>query len=440
MNEIPDDRKKSSSKKCALLISYGRGEGQWLLDWENNPNKTYSDVFLSNEIKQIYLPTAHIHESASVAFISTGKSEINYITRYRKDRIVATNKVRVFFDMVLRIKKPLSLDFVLSNSKVSMKNSLMHIFSGRQIEIINGNQWDEIVSSLIKVDSNNRKLLDSILTKNIKYDKTNRNYIVATERDAIGLVLRVADLDTELNDIVKWNITDCDTPHFLKNLRSLNLREDQLIINDFTCFGDLKVIKEYKNTVCTLSNGRNKVSIIYTNRTSLENNIGVDLIYYDHNYQTFIFVQYKRLVEENKNYVYRANSDKSLIKEIERMNNLKTCMIEDRDDYRINNEIFYFKFCKEKQEIYTKDLCQGFYLPKDFFDLIYNRQKKENKSIIFSYDIVGRYLSNTLFIELIKSGLIGSKSVNADSISKIINEILESGKSLILATNKSKVL
>jgi hypothetical protein len=151
-------------------------------------------------------------------------------------------------------------------------------------------------------------------------------------------------------------------------------------------------------------------------------------------------VQYKRLVEENKNYVYIANSDKSLIKEIERMNNLKTHMIEDRDDYRINNEIFYFKFCKEKQEIYTKDLCQGFYLPKDFFDLIYNRQKKENKSIIFSYDIVGRYLNNTLFIELIKSGLIGSKSVYADSISKIINEILESGKSLILATNKSKVL
>jgi hypothetical protein len=276
--------------------------------------------------------------------------------------------------------------------------------------------------------------------KNIKYDKTNRNYIVSTERDAIGLVLRVADLDEELNDIVKWNIADFDTPHFLKNLNGLNLREDQLIINDFTCFGSLKVIKEYKNTTCTLSNGRNTVSIIYANRTPLENNIGVDLIYYGHNHQTFIFVQYKRLVEENKKYIYRANNDKSLIKEIDRMDNLKTHIIEDVYDFRINNEVFYFKFCKEKQDIYTKDLCQGFYLPKDFFDLIYNRQKKENKSVVFSYDVVERYLNNTLFIELIKSGLIGTKYINADSISKIINETLESGKSLILATNKLKML
>jgi hypothetical protein len=128
------------------------------------------------------------------------------------------------------------------------------------------------------------------------------------------------------------------------------------------------------------------------------------------NYKTFIFVQYKRLREENNNHIYRANNDKSLIKEIERMNNLKVHMMEDKYDYRINNEIFYFKFCKEKQDIYTKDLCQGFYLPKDFFELIYNKQKKGNKSIVFSYDVVGRYLNNTLFIELIKSGLIGSKN------------------------------
>jgi hypothetical protein len=440
MNESPQDRKKSSSRKCALLISYREGKGQWLVDWEYNPNKTYSDVFLSDEIKQIYLSIARTRETASIAFISIEKDKINYIARYRRDRIVATNKARVFFDLVLKINKPVPLDFILTNSRDSMKNSLTNIFLDRQIKIINENQWDEIVRSLIKFDSNNKELLDAILLKNGKYDKTNRNYIVSTERDAIGLVLRIADLDEELNDIVKWNITDFDTPHFLKNLNGLNLREDQLIINDFTCFGDLKVIKEYKNTTCTLSNGRNTVSIIYANRTPLENNIGVDLIYYGHNHQTFIFVQYKRLVEENKKYIYRANNDKSLIKELDRMNNLKTHMIEDKHDYRINDEVFYFKFCKEKQDIYTKDLCQGFYLPKDFFDLIYSRQKKENKSVVFSYDVVERYLNNTLFIELIKSGLIGTKYINANSISKVIKETLESGKSLILATNKLKVL
>lgn len=56
--------------------------------------------------------------------------------------------------------------------------------------------------------------------------------------------------------------------------------------------------------------------------------------------------------------------------------------------------------------------------------------------MFFSYDTVERYLNNTLFIELVKSGLIGTKINDADHISEMITEILESGTSLILATSK----
>jgi deoxyadenosine/deoxycytidine kinase len=66
-----------------------------------------------------------------------------------------------------------------------MKNSLSNIFFDDHIKIVNGNQWNEIVKSLIKLDSNNEKLLDRIFFRNSKYNNNNRNYIVATERDAI---------------------------------------------------------------------------------------------------------------------------------------------------------------------------------------------------------------------------------------------------------------
>jgi hypothetical protein len=197
------------------------------------------------------------------------------------------------------------------------------------------------------------------------------------------LVLRIADFDDALNTVANWNINGEDTPDFLKNLNSLRTREDQLIIDDFAFFRSWPVISRYGNAACTLSNGRNAVSIVYANRTPLESNIGVDLIYYNHTHKTFIFVQYKRLVEDNKNFVYRANNDKSLVKELHRMNNFKMHLVDDKYDYRINNEVFYFKFCKERQEVYTKDLCQGFYLPKDHFDIICNKQRKENKAIVF---------------------------------------------------------
>ncbi|MDR1420358.1 MAG: hypothetical protein LBI86_08290, partial [Treponema sp.] len=65
-------------------------------------------------------------------------------------------------------------------------------------------------------------------------------------------------------------------------------------------------------------------------------------------------------------------------------------------------------------------------------------QKERNKTIVFSYDTVNRYLNNTLFIGLIKSGLIGTKINDVNNISKMIKEILESGTSLLLATSKTK--
>jgi hypothetical protein len=52
-----------------------------------------------------------------------------------------------------------------------MKNSLSNIFFDDHIKIVNGNQWNEIVKSLIKLDSNNEKLLDRIFLKNSKYNK-----------------------------------------------------------------------------------------------------------------------------------------------------------------------------------------------------------------------------------------------------------------------------
>lgn len=171
MSENARQREKLSSKKCALLVFYNNDEYRRLLDWKSDQNKSYSDVFFMYDIKQISMSIAPAGESASVAFISTEKSKINYITRYRKDRIVATNKVRVFFDIILKLNKPLSLDFILSNAESSMKNSLSNIFFDDHIKIVNGNQWNEIVKSLIKLDSNNEKLLDRIFLKNSKYNK-----------------------------------------------------------------------------------------------------------------------------------------------------------------------------------------------------------------------------------------------------------------------------
>ena len=55
--------------------------------------------------------------------------------------------------------------------------------------------------------------------------------------------------------------------------------------------------------------------------------------------------------------------------------------------------------------------------------------------MVILYDTVNRYLTNTVFIELVKSGLIGSKINDMGLITKIIKELLSTGNSLVFAVS-----
>jgi hypothetical protein len=412
--------------KNPLIIFYRGNEGEWLSFWDEYPDKIYSAVFNNDEVKKTY---------STIAFISKKPNEINYIANFRRDKIVATNKVRVLFDVVIKLSTPLTFDFIIQNAVKTMISSLKSIFdTEKTIQYLTDNQLGEIISSLAKTDENYVNNINRILYRDKKLNINNNNsYIVATERDALGLIFRLNDLNYEINNMINWNIEEMSTPDYIKGLTTVNAREDHIIMHDLMCFGDWKMISKYIPSICTLTNGKKFISIMYANRALIENNLGVDLIYYDHINHTYIFVQYKRLAENTRKYVYYPNSDKNLKKEIMLMENLESKLSKDQTDYRLNNQVFYFKFCDERQNIYSKDLSSGFYLPKDYFLLINELQKEEDKHVNISYETVTRYLTNTVFIDLIKYGLIGTKVNDSNLVSNIIRELLSNNKSLILA-------
>jgi len=415
------------SLKHSLIIFYRKNEGEWLSSWERDSNKTYSDVFSIDDVKYLF---------TSIAFISEADNEINYIASFRRNRMVATKKIRVSFDIVMKLDVPLNLNFITLNSTKAMIDQLEIAFkSEKTIYYLNKYQLKTIIISLSKLNEDYINKIKRIILSDKKINvNNNRNYIISTERDALGIVLRINDLNNEQNKLLEWNIEDTSTPDFLRNLNSINTIEDQLIIKDSRCFGDWKIINDNIYSACILSNGFKRVTIYYANRTRIEKNIGVDLIYFDHNSHSYIFVQYKRLAEKNGKYNYYPRSDKSLNKELSSMEKLELKLSKDKSDYKINDQVFYFKFCKEKQEVYTKDLSSGFYMPKDYFLLASKLQSKKGETNVISYETITRYLTNTVFIELIKSGLIGTKINDVKLISDIIEESLSSKKSLILAT------
>ena len=412
--------------KHPLLITYGENEGEWLSSWKRNPNKTYSDVFSIDDVNYVF---------TSIAFISETANEINYIASFRRNSIVATKKIRISFDTAIKLDIPLTIDFITMNSSKAMADQAELAFKSKnKILYLNKYQLKTIITSLAKLNAEYIYIMKQIIKsdKRINSNK-NKNYITSTERDALGIVFRINGLDNEQNKMTGWNIEETSTPDFIKNLKSLNVREDVLIMQDSRIFGNWELIASDVHSICTLSNGTNYVTIIYANRTRIENNIGVDLIYFDHINGSYIFVQYKRLAEVNGKYIYRPTNDKNLNKELDLMEKLELKLSKDKLDYRINDEVFYFKFCKERQEVHTKGLSTGFYMPKDYLLLINELQKEKGSSNVISYDTITRYLTNTVFIELIKSGLIGTKIDDANLITKIIQESLANKKSLILA-------
>ena len=52
--------------------------------------------------------------------------------------------------------------------------------------------------------------------------------------------------------------------------------------------------------------GRRRLEVAYANRNPLERTFGVDLVYYNAYFQSFVFVQYKLMQIENNKTVYRA--------------------------------------------------------------------------------------------------------------------------------------
>lgn len=427
-----DFNKEFEKVMIGIYLTYHNNKPLWLEEWEFDNDRVYSDALKIDDFK--LKPIFSI-------FISTVKDEINYIARARKDRNVVTGKTRVFFEKVLMLKRPISLPDVLSNTSAPMKASLNKMVAS-DLSMITANRWNAINSHLFNNDKEQHELMKLVLRKESKKpDNSNRTIITNHEKDAIGLCLRIGGINNQFNNIAKWDSEKTSTPDFLKGITHAFLREDQIIINDFKVFSDWQIVSEYKNNVAIFSDGINRVSVMNVNRTPIESTLGVDLFYYNHTHNNYIFVQYKRLKTNGSTAKYYINNDSSFLNEINRMTEIENKFrryikpLQSLDDYRLSDEMFYFKFCRDKQEIFSHELSKGMYLPKSYIIEIVERFKIN----AISYENINKYFNNTMFIEMVKTGMFGSRNTDSTELSKLINQIVENGKSVIIAVGNRAV-
>jgi hypothetical protein len=169
--------------------------------------------------------------------------------------------------------------------------------------------------------------------------------IVAYERDAVGLALGASGF-TRSEQLRGWR-GDAETP-FLSGLEELRVTEDAIIDHDAGVFGDWEPISEGLVGIVQFGQGDRRLTVVNANRTDVERSLGVDLLYYSHNYEAYVLVQYKRLRKGNEAWEFRPSQDQNFEPELQRMREIAEPGEDDGDpdEHRLGENFCFVKFCK----------------------------------------------------------------------------------------------
>jgi len=273
--------------------------------------------------------------------------------------------------------------------------------------------------------------------------------IMAMERDAIGVALETSAFDRSAELEHRERIIP-GPGSYISRLRDASrdkIIEDRLIEHDAIVFDGLRMNRtDVIGTVVFEKRGTGeRLYVTNANRAAIESVLGVDLVYYNETYHSFVMVQYKRLRREGQDYVYRPEHDESFAVELRKMlhydEQLRSGGTMSPLDYRLDPGVFYFKLCMDALfDPLSMNMIEGMYFPVRYWLAASSSEAfvGERGGRRVSYDKTGRCLSNDLFSKLVRFGWIGSSSNHFVMLRDCIASSLEGNRSVIVAHNTKR--
>lgn len=400
-----------------------------------------------------------------VVLLSFSGTTIDYICLAKKGSRVATAKSRVeFYDLVeLDSVKTSEIEEKLGNQKklIFVKSS-----SGQGGRIPN-RTWISTLEILKELRIYKKSEIERLTSlKSVSKYTFGGAYAdqLTQEREALGAALdifsgsnalrkqvlsswapnieSVKDLDG-INLTATLSINDVKQSSFIAGISSRHLQEESALQHDLVNWqGESATFHEIG--VSSFQQGSRILDVVYANRNSLEHTLGIDLIYYNHEFHSFILVQYKLMKDNSDTDGYYYRPDAQLDKELARMNtflekNHTDSEINSHEQYRLNSDGFLFKMvpCRGIQAA-SSQLISGMYITREYMQFLLGvaGPKGKNGGRIISFKNAPRYLTNTEFSSSVNRGWIGSKMHQSDILEKVVKNFLETGRALIIAVEK----
>lgn len=352
------------AKEIQALVNREQGFSDVLSiqDWQLNKR----EVFLLSLEPDVLTHAALVVRGSQVA---TSKNQIKFL-------ILVPFSPHIYFKELVE-NYHLDLNAYLTRSSTG---------AGRRTDVKN---WLKLLNAIKEVQPATSEKIDqllALLTTSPRNTEQEGFLSMVEEKDALNLAMRMAGFDYTILEAVPLHAQP--TP-FVEIVKSLPLREDKMIEHDahVEAFGDLKNFGSRQSGWIIFKKGTERLLVMNVNRQPIEKTLGVDLLYYQERYHSYVMVQYKRLLKEAGDWVFRISNDvkkkkTSYADELDRMRHWRHYLatrnegVGEIETFRLHNGLFYFKLCRAVvKDPDSTDMIEGTYLPLDYWEELLKSEK-----------------------------------------------------------------
>lgn len=398
---------------------------------------SFSDLFAE--------PVADFEHSRNVplvCFISDANGSTKYLALGARGHRAGTGLRRLNLSEIKELQNAVDLRLYANGiSKRFRRHVLSKLKNGG---LLTPKQFEALVDSIVASDGDLARLLrrySSVRAKRIGSLSSEAKRELAYQKEAVTTALAIAGYDR--SPLQSWDPPIEGAPSsFLEGISEVRLREDPMIVQDFTNVPGFELVKTLVHGAAVFEGpDRTTLTVILANRLPLEQLTGADLIYYNERYKSFVMVQYKAMERASGSEPIFRLPNAQLEEEVKRMDGVLDSLVvaekvKDHLGFRFSSNPFFLKFCS--RVVFDPDdvsLVPGMYIPLGQWKLLANDESLEGsrggKGVTFRN--IMRHIDNTSFIALVSNAWIGTTPDQSGLLAKAIKETIEAGRAAVIA-------
>jgi hypothetical protein len=230
-------------------------------------------------------------------------------------------------------------------------------------------------------------------------------------------------------------------------LARVRLQEDALIEHDARAIPGWSLeASDVTGRAWFTQAGSERLEVVTANKRALEEIFGVDLIYLNERRRSLVMVQYKMMEPlgrqeperygglEEREWIVRLNDQ--FLDEIDRMEWFMRDL-SPNGPYRLNPLPFFVKLVKRDSKTSTAGILLSLEHLRQLIDA--EAVSGPRGGLRISYrDLDGHYLRGEAFIELVRSGYVGSRGATTGHLKSLVDAALDDGRAVVAAVQRKR--